>query len=325
MKFTQLKENLEGGGSSVYLFEGEDGYFRAKGEKAIKDKFLLSPELDFASFDGESLKGAGIGELVSAVKNYPFVSPKRVVKASEFYPTEQEFEKYLKPLFADFPESSVLIIVNSQSKKGVDLKRRSGVTYVDCGKADREAVAKWAYITLKRAGVTCPASVCGSIADYCLFDMARVSVEVEKLIDYKKETITQSDVDELVFKDADYRLYEMTNAVARRDFSSYCTIKEDFLSKGSDELAILNGLFNYFKTLLSAQLSPLSDARYAEENGMKEYSVKMNRERARAVGEKNLVYYSNFIYGRIADFKGGLITPESALQTCENAIFFGGK
>ncbi len=326
MKFTQLKQDLEEGTSFVYLLEGADGYFRDKGEAAIKDKYLTSPELDFASFDGENLKGAAIGDLVVAVKNYPFMSLKRVVKASEFYPNEQEFERYLKPLISDFPDSAILLIVNSQSKKGCDLKRKKGVTYVDCGKADRESVAKWAYITLKRAGVPCSARASGNIADYCLCDMARVSVEVQKLIAYKGEgALSDEEVDDLVYKDADYRLYEMTNAVARRDFTTYCTIKEDFLSKGSDELAVLNGLFNYFKTLLSSLLSPLSDARYAEETGAKEYAVKMNRERARAIGEGNLIKWSNLLYGKISDFKGGLITPASALMICENTIFFDGK
>ena len=47
------------------------------------------------------------------VKNYPFMAEKRVIRVSEFYPTESEYENYLKPLFEDFPPSSILIIVNS--------------------------------------------------------------------------------------------------------------------------------------------------------------------------------------------------------------------
>ena len=49
--------------------------------------------------------------------------------------------------------------------------------------------------------------------------MSRVALETEKLIDYKGSgTLTREDVDGLVYKDADYRIYEMTNAVARKRF-----------------------------------------------------------------------------------------------------------
>ena len=165
MKYTELKNSIKEGAKPVYLLEGDDAYFRSNGEEQLKAAFLQMPELNYTSFDGEALKGATISQLVSAVKSFPFMAEKRIVKVSEFYPTESEFENYIKPLFADFPPSSVLIINNTGAKKGVDLKRKSQVAYFDCSRTDREAVAKWAYITLRRANVNTPDSVCESIAD----------------------------------------------------------------------------------------------------------------------------------------------------------------
>lgn len=326
MKFTELKDSIASGAGQIYLLEGEDAYFRLKGEEMIKQAFLQTPELNYSSFDGETLKGPAITELVSAVKNYPFMAEKRIVKVGEFYPSEAEYEKYIRPLTEDFPPTGLLVIVNSGARKGVDLKRKKGVTYVDCGKAEPDAVARWIYITLKRAGIICPVAVCENIAAYCLCDMARVSVETGKLINYKVSgELTAEEVESLVYKDADYRVYEMTNAIARRDYSSYCAISADLKSKGSDEIAILNGLFSYFRNLFSAQASRLSDRQYAQENGLKEYAVKKTREQASAIGANNLKNYINSIYKAISDVKSGLITPQSALQICENAIFFSRK
>ena len=324
MKFTELKEALDGGAEGAFLLEGEDGYFRNRGEEMIKQKYLEFPELNFTSFEGENLKGAGISALVAAVKNYPFMAEKRVVKVSEFYPSDTEFESYLKPLFADFPATCVLIIVNSGAgKKGAELKRRKGITFVDCGRAEPESVAKWAYITLKRAGIVCSAAACADIAAYCLYDMARVAVEVQKLIDYKGAgELSKDEIDALVYRDADYRVYEMTNAVARRDFTKYCEIRNDLSAKGYDETGVLNGLFSYFKNLLSAAASPLSDSQYAKECGAKEFVVKKNREHARAIGAKNVENYVKYIYVSISDIKSGRISAAGALQNCENLIFF---
>jgi len=324
MKFTELKNSISGGAEKIYLLEGDDAYFRRKGEEMIKEAFLQFPELNFTSFEGETLKGSGINALVSAVKNYPFMSEKRIIRVTEFYPTESEYENYLKPLTEDFPQSTILIIINTGAKKGADLKRKHAVTFVDCNRADPETVARWAYITLKRAGVTASTAVCESIAAYCLSDMARVSVEVEKLIAFKSGgTLTQEDVDALVYKDADYKLYELTGTIARKDFNKFCLILNELNGKSGDEIYILNGLFNYFKNLLTIISSRESDSSLAATLKMKEYGVKKSREQAEVIGEKNLSLYVRRIYGLISDVKSGQTTPQSALQTAQNLIFFG--
>ncbi len=326
MKYTELKDSIKEGAQKIYLLEGEDAYFRLNGEAMIKQAFLTMPELNYSAFEGENLKGAALSGLVAAVKNYPFMAEKRVVKVTDFYPSEQEFETYLKPLFEDFPPTTILLIVNAGGKKGVDLKRKKAVTFVDCSKAEPEAVARWVYVTLKRAGIVCSYSASENIAAYCVYDMSRVAVEVKKLIDYKgKGELTEEEIDGLVYKDADYRIYEMTNAVARRDFTKYCTVSSDLKGKGFDEISVLNGLFSYFRNLLSALSSPLTDAQYAKENGMKEFAVKKTREQAAAIGANNLKNYVNLFYRNISDVKNGVITPQSALQICENTLFFPGK
>lgn len=324
MEYTELKQSIAEGAKPIYLLEGDDAYFRMKGEEQIKSAFLEMPELNFTSFDGEALKGSGISALVSAVKNYPFMAEKRIIKVSEFYPTENEYEKYLKSLFENFPPSSILIIVNSGAKKGVDLKRKHAVAFVNCGKADVEVVSKWVYITLRRAGVSAPTACCDSVAEYCLCDMARVSVEVQKLIDYKKAgTLTREEVDALVFKDADYRIYELTNAAAARNFTRFCEIADELQKKAGDEVFILNGLFNYFKNLLTVIASNDTDANLSKLLKMKEYGVKKSREQAGRIGQSRLEEWVDYVYRAISDMKCGRLTPQSALQNVQNAIFFG--
>lgn len=323
MEFTELKDDLKKGARGVYLLEGDDAYFRMKGEEMIKGEFLTMPELNFSSFEGESLKGNALSALTSAVKNFPFMAEKRIIKVSEFYPTDGEFQTHIKPLLENFPETSILIIVNSGAKKGVDLKRKSGVTFVNCRRADREIVARWAYITLRRAGVNASSAACGNVADYCLCNMARVSVEVQKLIDYKGAgDITDEEVDALVFKDADYRLYELTATIPSRNFSRYCEIEDEILKKGGDEMYILNGLFNYFKNLLTCTTSDMSESELSELLKIKEFAVKKNRGYAAALGLERLKELTGCVYSRIAEVKSGKTTPQNALSCVKNSVFF---
>lgn len=323
MKYTELKNSIASGAAAVYLLEGDDAYFRMKGEEQIKSAFLQMPELNYTSFDGEALKGNGLSALVAAVRNYPFMAEKRIIRVSEFYPTDSEYERFLKPLFDDFPETSILVIVNTGAKKACDLKRKHAVTYIDCNRAELDTVAKWAYITLKRAGVAASTASCEAIASYCLCDMARVSVEVEKLIDYKGSgEITREEVDQLVFKDADFKLYELTGAAAMKNYTRFCAIADELVQKSGDETYILTGLYNYFKNLLVISESQESNAALAATLKMKEYGVKKSREQAESVGGEKLRILVESAYKSISGVKSGRITPQSALQCLENAIFF---
>ncbi len=323
MKYTQLKHSISEGANSIYLLEGDDAYFRMKGEEQIKLAFLQMPELNYSSFDGETLKGGALSSLVAAIKNYPFMAEKRIIKVTEFYPSESEYETYLKSLFDDFPSSSILIIVNTGAKKGVDLKRKKSVAYVDCSKTEPDAVSKWVYITLKRAGIAASAAVCESVAEYCLHNMARVSVEVEKIIAYKGGgTLMQNEVDELVFRDADYRIYELTNAISRKNYCKFCEIAAELLIKSGDEMTILSGLFSYFKNLSVIVCSKDSVSSLAAMMKMKEYAVKKSMEQADAIGEKIINETLSYLYSVVSEVKSGRLTPKSALQNAENFIFF---
>lgn len=324
MKFTELKDDLKYGRRQIYLFEGDDAYFRASAEKQVRDAFLETPELNFTSFEGEKYRGAALADITSALEVFPFMSECRVVKVTEFYPTEQEYEKYLKPLFENFPDTALLMIVNSQTKKGCDLKRKKCVTYFDCNKADRETVARWAYLTMKRAGVSSSAEACEAIADYCVTDMARVSREVEKLIEWGKGSlITKADVDELVYKDADYRIYQMTGAVARGDYAAFTEICRDLLSKGYDSNAVIASLINYFKNLLTVLVSDAPRDEIAARLKMKDYALAKTAQQAKAMGQKRLIGLINSLYDLAAAAKGGLITSSGALESAFAQIFFG--
>lgn len=323
MKFTQLKDDIKEGARPIYLIEGDDAYFRIKAEEQIKAAFLTMPELNFSAFDGAQYRGGNLTEIISALSAYPFMAEKRVVKISEFFPTEGDYEKYLKPVFENFPETTVLMIVNSQGKKGVDLKRKKCITYIDCNKADRETVAKWTYLTLKRAGVPSTVEACEAVADYCLCDMARVSRETDKLLEYGRGgQITKEVVDELVYKDADYRVYQMTGAVARKDYSAFAEILYDLLSKGYDENAVIASLLSYFRNLLTVTESGIPDKELAAGLKMSDYVLGKTRQQARAVGSEKLIGYINALYSLASSFKSGQMTADGALESALANVFF---
>ena len=186
MKFVLFKKSLEGGASPIYLFDGEEEYFKKRGEEMLRERFLGEPSLNYSVFHGENLKGAALTALVTAAESFPFMSEKRIVKVTDLYPTEKDYESYLKSYFEHPAESTILLIVNSAPPKGkaFDLKKAPNVTRVDCSKADEETVLRWIYAQFRRAGIGADTECCERIMQYCLGDMSRIAGETEKLLAY---------------------------------------------------------------------------------------------------------------------------------------------
>ena len=180
------------GARPVYLFDGEEEYFKERGEAMLRAKFLREPTLDFSLFRGETLHGGALADLVAAAQSFPFLSEKRIVKVTDFYPSEREYEQYLRRYLEDPPPSTILLIVNSVRPKGrpFDLKKAPGVTWVDCSRGDEETLLRWIFTRFKQAGVRADTECCERILHYCLSDMSRIAGEVEKLIAYAGGAIT---------------------------------------------------------------------------------------------------------------------------------------
>lgn len=330
MKYVEFRKFTdENGAKPIYLFEGEEVYFREKGEQLLKSRFVQEPTLDYAAFDGNTLKGERIKELLDAVNSFPFVSMKRVVRVSEFYPSEKEFETYLKPLFDNPPSDGILLIVNSAKPKvgSASLAKKSNVTYVDCSRSDEETIRKWIHVTCKREGVYADAVTCGKLAAYCNFDMARISKETEKLLCYcqaeQVSKLTDELVDALVYPDSEYKIYELTNALARKNYGEYVRISAELMVKGFNETSLLSTLASYFRNLYETSLLSGGDKEVAATLGIKEYAAKKNREQAAKFGKNKLLEIYDGIYGALSSVKCGKLTPQAALKTVSTQLFFG--
>lgn len=329
MKYVDFKKFTdENGACPIYLFEGEEVYFREKGEALLKARFLQEPTLDYSAFDGGSLKGDKMRALVDAVNAFPFVSERRIVRVTEFYPTEKEYEAHLKDLFENPPMAGLLLILNSSKGRTgtAALAKKPNVTFVDCSRSDEETIKKWIYLTCKRAGVYADGITCGKLASYCVFDMSRIAMETEKLLGYCLpkgiERLTDAIVDALVYPDTEYKKYELSNALARKNYSAFMRILKDLLAHGYNETELLSTLASYFKTLYEVAICRGSDGEIATALGTKEYAVKKSREQAAKFTKENILEYYNTVYEAISALKCGEITPTGALKAVTAKLFF---
>ena len=329
MKFVLFKKSLEEGAAPVYLFDGEEEYFKERGEEMLKAKFLQEPSLNYTVMQGDSLKGTQMTGLLAAVQCVPFMSEKRIVKVTDFFPSEKDYTTYLKPYLENPQRDTILLIVNSAAPKGktADLRKAPNVTWVDCSRADEDTVLRWIYTQFKRNGISADTDCCERIMRYCLFDMSRISGETQKLIAYASDTkkITPADVDAVVYRDTEYKTYEMSNALGLKNYGKFMAVQSELLAKGMDETAVLNALCSYFRGMFEISLLQKSDAETAKVLGMKEYGVKMSRRQAETMGQRRVEECFRSINNALNRMKAGEISAAAALQTVNLQLFFGGN
>lgn len=328
MKFTQLAESLREGLKSFYLVEGEETFFRDHAVSAIRAACGLSqPLLNDVRFEGETLKGEGLSAFVDGLYALPFLDERRLVRLYDYYPGEREWEAGLKR-FADRPcATTTLVLVNGGKRTGAAaLKRKDGVLFVDCSREDEETLARWLYALMKHNGLVPDADAAALMVRYCAQDAARMKKETEKLRALLGEggRVTAAVVGEQIAKDAEYKIYELTQAASRGNASAFSEILSDLLRKGFDENAVLSALVSHYKTLTEIAFAQgETDDTLAERLKIKRYAVQKDREILRRIGRERAEELYSALYGVLFRLRSGGCTKSAALSEARAKIFLG--
>lgn len=328
MKFTQLAKSLQQSVSPAYLIEGEEAYFRDAAVKAITEAVnITQPLLNNVRYEGESLKGDGLLSFRDELYTLPFFDEKRLVRVYGFFPSERDWEKVMAPYLENPCSTTVLLIVNEGKKaNAAELKKKKNLTFVDCSREDEETLSRWLFSLMRRKGLTPDADACALMVRFCARDASRMKAETEKLVSLFGEggRVTREHIEEYVAKDAEYKIYEMTQAASRGNFAKFEEIMTDLMKKGFDEHAILSSLTSHYETLTAVSNLNGSDEEIAKALSGNAYAVKKNREAARRLGKERVRKTYEELYALSSGAKSGLYQKQGALFLAIAKIFFEG-
>jgi len=275
--FIELKKIVEEGVSAIYLFEGEDAYFGVRGLTFLKNRLVSEPSLNFAEFDG---KENAYTEISASMSLYPFLSEYRLTAVNEFYPNKGEIESLQKWLKSGVKDS-ILVVINQRSD--VNLKKLDGITVINCSKWESAKIARWIWEECKKLEVGISETAIFALCNYCACEMFRIENELNKLACFvgKGEIITDKAVDELVWKDNEHKIYELTDCLCKKDTVGALNIVKDMLSRGETEQRLLISLYNHFRKLLHLLVSDMTNEELSSSFGVKEYAIKKMKEQAK--------------------------------------------
>lgn len=277
LKYTEFKNAVgEGKVSPVYLFEGEDAFFRERGFSLLLNKFVSEPDLNLVTLTSDCTSD----QLITSLNGYPFMSPKRMTLIREFYPKQDFIKGGLNDYLINPSEYSILVILNE--KPCETLKKFDSVCVVDASKADASLLVKWIKAECSKYSVNIDGETAKILSEYCSSDMTRIQTETNKLCAFVGDggTIGKSEVDEMVVKNTDYKIYEMTDFIAKKQFDSALFIIKDMLFKGESSQMIITSVYNYFRRLLHAAIANMDAVQLAKHFNIKEYPAKKLIEQA---------------------------------------------
>lgn len=312
LKFVDFKKNIENNVEySIYLFEGEDAYFRNRGLTLLKTAYLEEPTLNYATFTGED----NVSEILASVKSFPFMSKKRITVVSEFYLTAKDVKGELKEYLQASPLDSILVVLNQTPNKCEPLKKADKIAVIDCSKQDQALLVRWVKAECKNNGVQIEDKASTLVVEYCLRDMTRIEKETLKLISYVGDngTITENDVKENVSMDTEYKIYELTDYIGNKKIDKALEVVYDMLSKGETTQRLLVSLYNYFSRLLHVAISDKSISELATLLKTSEYPIKKARQQSALFSKRALKKTVDMLADTDYKLKNGKLEQDQAL------------
>lgn len=240
----------------VYWLEGEEPFFIDSVVNYAEKNILPESEASFnlSVFYG---RDADWSAVVNACMRYPMFSEKQVVilKEAQYMKDIEKLENYIsKPL-----SSTILIIAYKEKKldartKFAKLVKEKG-ELLSTKKLYDNQLPEWAETYISSIGLNIDAKALALLTDHIGNDLGRMANEIDKLsINLNgRNRITENDIEEYTGISKEFNVFELQEAIARKDLAKAIRIILYFGSnpKAGPVQLILPTLYGYFSKIYS--------------------------------------------------------------------------
>jgi DNA polymerase-3 subunit delta len=271
----------------VYWLEGEEEYFIDEVVDYAENHILSPADAGFnlSVFYGKDAEWAAV---VNACRRYPMFAERQVVllKEAQAMRDIDKLEGYIEN-----PQPSTVLVVSYKEKK-VDGRSRLAKVIKEKGellstkKLYDNQLPEWALEVVRRKGFTISQKALLLLIDHIGNDLSRIAGELDKLsvnIVGKRE-ITEDDIESYVGISKEYNVFELQNALARKDLAGCIRIIQYFESnpKAAPIQLVLPALYNFFSKVYQLfGLSGAADKEIASALGVNPFFVKDYKNAAR--------------------------------------------
>ncbi len=324
-----LKRDLrQGAPKNLYVFHGEEAYLREFYLGELRKAVLPAGLEDFNHHTAEG-KDCSVEWLEQAVDYLPMMSERTLVEVTDFdlFSSKDQQERLAK-LLADLPDYCCVVFVydlipykaDGRSKLAALLKEKQAV--VEFQRQEQGDLTDWIVRRFKAAGHTIDTGDARYLVFLCGDLMNNLAAEIGKIAAYAEhQRVTREDIDAVAIPVIEAVVFQMTDAMARKDFDKAASVLADLLHSQEAPVMVLSVMGKYFRQLYTARLGlerNMSREEFMALWGMKNaypadkimdaarrFSLPWCRYAVRRCAETDLVLKTN--YGREGDILTALL------------------
>lgn len=297
MKFIELKSSLKNNMLPCYIVQGEDDFLCESCLNLIEKQMFGEIIRNNLNKQVVSTENIDVTKFIDILNTVPFFSKQKLVILKQYDDkVSNETISQLKEYLLN-PNDSTVLVIYALNSSDVFKALKNNVEIVDCSRLDRAHIAGWVLAKLKNTQITVNGKVLTPnidddalqlLIDYTNSYLSKISLEIEKLIAHSMQVITKQDVENLVNKDIEYSIFELTEAIGQGNKTKAVIIKNDLMSNRKTFNITLSVCSSFFRRLFLSITSPLPNIEIANMLGVKEYAVKKFKDVAKKFGAKAL-------------------------------------
>ncbi len=283
MKFVEFKQNLKNQIDPIYLFEGDDRFCLYSAIELIEKQLnLCMPDLNEKIFDEGKFT---LKEVLDFANVFPFGDSKRLIIVWDYNNAKEIdlLEDYIK----SGSHCSILVFVSTM-QNDFSKKIKSFATYVDCNRLDDGVLYKWIINFTNKVQLKIEEGAVIKLIRYCNNNLSKINSELTKLTAMGSEVITTKMVEDNVVPDKEYQIYELTDAISKRDRNRAFDIVNTILERDKNIVGVIQYLYSSFRKLFYISISNESDEDLATKFSCKPYAIKMSRQQSKCFTPKQL-------------------------------------
>jgi DNA polymerase-3 subunit delta len=259
----ELKQALKAGQPGrLYLFHGEEAYLREYYLGELK-KALLPAGLEDFNLHTAQGKECSVDWIEQSIDCLPMMSERTLVLVTDFdiYGLGEAQRNKLTELISDLPDYCCLTFVYDLLPYKADGRSKLAAAFKNCGavvnfqRQEQGDLTDWICRRFKATGHAIDTEDARYLIFLCGDLMNNLASEIGKIGAYATgQRVTRADIDAVAIPQIDAIVFQMTDAMARKDFNKAASVLADLLHSQEPPIMILSVMGKYFRQLYTARL-----------------------------------------------------------------------
>lgn len=317
----KLQQRLESKGPApLYLLMGEETFLIGEAVALLKRKSVDPGVIDF-NCDVFEASDTSPGQVKDAVEMLPMMSPRRLVV---YRGVDDLKEKDWEILFdlLDRPVESTTFVLTCEAldkRKKAFKKLSEAAVVVELKRPYDSQVADWINYLAFNLGVTVSREAAQMLKQFVGTNLTELHNELLKLKDYAGErtVIEAADVLQVVSHMRIDRIFDLTDAIGRRDRASALHSLANLLENGQNEIGVLAMISRHFRILSQlkdGQRDGLTGARLSTKAGIPQFLLSQYLDQIRKWDEAKIESTFSVLQDTDRALKSSSIPPHVWLE-----------